>query len=115
MKFLILFQWALLLGGGALIKWTNGLVPAQAFAAGGFVATLSLLSVFAQTKLLLSKKSVALARGLVVLKYPIIGMILYLSVLWFSASLQWLGAGVATSVISGLVSGLYFQRQSNKS
>jgi hypothetical protein len=91
----------------------TALVALAGFALGGVHQALSVLLGSALLSLsvgfmawsigrILAKKSVALASGVIVIKYLILGVVLYWMTLQTWISLPWIGAGVVTVLITSV-------------
>ncbi len=73
------------------------------FAVGLVVSSLSLLSFYWAAKLVFVKKLFALAIGIIVFKYTIFGVIIYIFLQQKWMSPLWLGVGVSSIAVAGLL------------
>lgn len=102
MKFVLIIQlFTSLIGASALYL---ALTPqhAASFAAGGLVIALSFFLLGIGWKLIFEKKLIALAIGIIVFKYAILGIIIFklTKLSWFNT--LWFALGVASFVLSAL-------------
>ena len=111
MRFLVIFHAAVVGLSMAAIWFLKGHAEAWQFFGGGCIAAFSLLFAYMLTKLILGKKSVAMAVSLIVLKYPILGMFLFVAAVRAHWDLIWVSAGLMSAIVTGWVAGLYFHLQ----
>ncbi|MCM2280519.1 MAG: hypothetical protein NDI61_01585 [Bdellovibrionaceae bacterium] len=114
MKFLIWSHFAIGLIGSVIIGFWSGWVNASDFAAGAALSWLNLLSLVVTWPRILAKKLVALSIGVIVLKFAILGSIIYAVVAWKAFQIGWFSAGIATVVLSTVATGLLPQESPEK-
>lgn len=102
MKFILTFQVLITLLTGAILGVFAAPQHSISFVAGSFLIVLSFVLMAIGFGLIFKKKLIALAIGIIVFKYAILGIIIYTIVKlpWFNP--LWFSLGVASFVISGI-------------
>ncbi len=94
----------LVLSAGAYILW--GRLEALSFASGAGLSFLNLAALSVTWSLILAKKLIALALGVIVFKFAILGWILYEVVRSKYLLIGWFALGMGLVVVSALIAGL---------
>lgn len=107
MKSFILIQALILLIGSAALHIFNSPHNAWSFAAGAGVMLFNIAALWILWSRVIQKKLIALALAIIVLKYAILGIIIYqlLKAPWVSAI--WLSAGFGTLMLASLFYSLF--------
>ncbi len=112
MKFLVAFHFLLGAAGTVILAYGAGEVAAKGFALGAGVSWFNLLSLVLTWPWILAKKLVALSVGVIVLKFAILGSIVYVTVFSRAVDLGWFAAGLTTVVVSVVVTAFVVSRES---
>ncbi|WP_347355647.1 hypothetical protein [Bdellovibrio sp.] len=102
MKFVLTIQALVILLGGLLLGLFAAPQHSYSFISGSLVIFLSFLMAGVAWVLIFSKKLVALAIGIIVFKYAILGIIIFklVALPWFDT--LWFALGVASFILSAL-------------
>ncbi|MBV2169928.1 MAG: hypothetical protein KUL82_14585 [Bdellovibrio sp.] len=103
MKIVLVIQAALTLLGGALLAYFYAPQQAFSYMAGAFVILTSFFLLGIGFGMIFQKKLIALATGIIVFKYAILGIIIFtlVKLSWFNP--LWFSMGVASFVLSALI------------
>ncbi|MFS4458936.1 hypothetical protein [Bdellovibrio sp. HCB2-146] len=103
MKLIIIFQALFTILGSLLLAHFAALPQALSYAAGSGLIFLTFVLLAWGWSLIFSKKMIALAIGIIVFKYAILGIIIYtlVKLSWFTP--LWFALGVASFAISALI------------
>lgn len=112
MKFLIVFQLLVSVLGAAALAHLAGAPAAKAYGLGAGLMLLNLVGLVLSWPWILAKKLVALSVGVIVLKFAILGSIVYVAVIKHAVHLGWFAAGLATVVLTIVVTALVVSRES---
>jgi hypothetical protein len=106
MKRVLIFQ-ALILAAGTILLYCYG--PQQAapsYIVGGFIVGGNFILLGNAWKMIFNKKQVALSVLIIVFKYAILGVIIYVLVNQKWLSPFWFSAGIASMMVASLAYGL---------
>lgn len=114
MKFLIWSHFVIGLVGYLLVASFRNSTDAASFAMGAGLSWFNLLSLVITWPRILAKKLVALSIGVIVLKFAILGSIVYAVVAWKAADIGWFSFGIGTVILSTVATGLMPQESPEK-
>ena len=90
-----------------------GPVAAVSWGAGAGVSLLNLIALNISWPLILAKKLVALAVGVIVFKFAILGWVMYLAVTSQRIEIGWFAGGLSSVVVSVVVTALCIPKESS--
>jgi hypothetical protein len=106
MKRVLLFQGLLLAIGAVALYWCGPQQAAASYILGGFIVGGNFILLGSAWKMIFNKKQVALSVLIIVFKYAILGVIIYVLVNQKWLSPFWFAAGIASMMMASLVYGL---------
>ncbi|GIL17194.1 MAG: hypothetical protein BroJett040_09450 [Oligoflexia bacterium] len=108
MKTLLLFQALVVAAGTAALAYTTEYRSAQSFLYGGLLVLLNLSAHGLIWSWIVRKKLIALAVSLIVFKYAIFGVIIFLLVRSNQVDPLWFSLGVGSLLITGIFKAVFF-------
>lgn len=106
----VLIHVSIVLVGTVLVSWQIGSEAALTLCAGGVVSLLTLAGVVWTTQRVIEKKPIALTGLSIVIKYALLGGILYYLTQIHEMDVLWLGLGVALILPSLFLFGLLSEK-----
>lgn len=98
----------------AVIAFISGTYSALSFAAGAGASFLNLIALVYSWPRILAKKSVALSIGVIVIKFAILGWIIYEVVSSQALPLGWFAAGLGLVILSTVATSFNVTQQSRE-
>lgn len=107
MKWFLFCLMGLLVAGSLALAATNTMQNAASYATGVLVVLFNVATLYFVWSRILRKKFIALALGIIVFKYAILGLIIYrlLHTEWLSAI--WFSVGLSTLMLGSLIFALF--------
>lgn len=114
MNFVLSVQMLITVLGGLLLGWLSGSQQSASFATGSLAIGLSFSMMAIGYGLIFRKKMIALAVGIIVIKYAILGIIIFtlVKLSWFDP--LWFSMGVASLILSAIAYALKEAKEGNK-
>lgn len=103
MNFVLVVQMLITAAGSIVLGSVYGIQQSASFATGSLAIALSFSMMAIGYGLIFKKKMIALAVGIIVIKYAILGIIIFtlVKLAWFNP--LWFSMGVASFVLSAIV------------